>query len=157
MEFDPNNLHWSKYLSYYIFLWFIMYQYGLIQYNPSILCGICILYAIYKFLMVCLDVLKSKKKIQINFKIIKIVLLWLTHLVILDVIPYFLIQNKYIDNNSLIFTIIFVLLYIFLMKYLYNYNIKDIINIYNTDFTNFLDMSLTQFIVQVFPILKNIL
>ena len=43
------------------------------------------------------------------------------------------------------------------MKYLYNYNIKDIINIYNTDFTKFLDTSIKEFTVQVFPILENIL
>jgi len=157
MKFDQNNLHWSKYLSYYIFLWFLLYQCNFSKFNPLILCGLTIVYAIYKFLMVCLDILKSKKKIEINLKVIKIVLLWVFQLVILDIIPYFLIKNKNVDKNSLIFTIIFVLSYIFLMKYLYDYNINDIINIYNTDFTKFLDTSIKDFTIQVFPILENIL
>ena len=62
MKFDPNNLHWSKYLSYYIFFWFLLYQGDFIKFNPLILCGLTIVYAIYKFLMVGLDILKSKKK-----------------------------------------------------------------------------------------------
>ena len=111
--------------SYWIFLWYLLYFFKIVNYNPKFAIIIGIIENICILLLM----------IFYNTKV-KLFLLFILMMIILKIIPLYSIWNKKIQNRDIIATFILFIIYLFFMilnkKNVSNFikHIKDLI-IYN--------------------------
>jgi len=99
--------------SYWIFFWYLLYVFGLVEYNPkfAIFCGI-----IENLIIITLMFLYNTKK--------KLILLFAIMFVLLKIIPLYTIWKSKIRNIDIIFT--FALFSIYLVwSFLNNKTLRD--------------------------------
>ncbi len=93
-----NEIKTNRLLSYWIFIYFLLYYFGIVPYNPKLLLIISIIYII---IFVIIVFLYSKK--------IKYFLLFITLNLLVKVIPLILIWNDKFTINDFIFSYIFII------------------------------------------------
>lgn len=104
-------LSWYYYLSYWIFIWFILYQLEIIKYSPYLAYRVIFIYIIIKISIELLDYMFiNKQKIKNYSTLFGILLL----IIIIDIVPL-LYLKKQIDKQSTIFTLILTINYILFM------------------------------------------
>ena len=104
-------LSWYYYFSYWIFIWFILYQLEIIKYSPYLVYCVIFIYIIIKISIELLHyIFINKHKIKNYDTLFGILLL----IIIIDIVPL-LYLKKQIDKQSTIFTLILTITYILFM------------------------------------------
>jgi len=106
-------------LSYWIFLWFLLFCFGLIKYNPFLLLCLGLLFSFYEIYYLISK--KASKYNIIKFTFINIILKSI------PVIILFLMNKNKCNMNDLLFSIVFVSIYLLYL----HFNNTNIIEIYN--------------------------
>ena len=104
-------LRWYYFVSYWIFIWFILFKLNLIKYSPYLI-YLCIVIYITIKLSIFFFNYKIKKKFKIQNKNVLYLLLFL--ILVIDITPFFLLKKE-INNESTIFTLILIAIYLFTM------------------------------------------
>jgi len=99
--------------SYWIFAWYLLYIFKIINYNPkfAILCGLG-----ENILILLLMFYYNTNR--------KLILLFFTMMIILKLVPLYSIWNTKINNNDILNTIILFIIYILWITY-NNYNLTN--------------------------------
>ncbi len=91
--------------SYWIFIWFIFYLAGLIEYNPKFA---IILAIIENIVMILLMIYMNTKK--------KLLIMYLIMFIILKIIPIIMLRNTNIKKKDVVFTFVLFFIYLFWMS-----------------------------------------
>ena len=103
---------WYYYFSWWIFIWFILFKLNIIKYSPYMVYLLAISYIICKITIESIYfIFIDKEKIK-NYSVI---LAWLILVTIIDIIPFFYLK-KQTNIESIIFSLILVLIYLLYMK-----------------------------------------
>lgn len=106
------SLHWYYYLSWWFFIWFILYQFKLIPYSP---------YLVYIFVFTYIILKLGTEFVHYNFidhkeiKNMDTLIGWLLIVFMIDVFP-FLYMEREINMESTVFTVMILCIYILFMK-----------------------------------------
>ena len=126
MEKKNVNLRWYYYLSYWIFIWFILFKLDLIKYSPYVFYIFILFYFSIKILQAIPKIFKKKKNKTKNFNTI---IVWFIIIFIDDILPIIFLK-KQIDEKSIYISLIIIILYIIFMN-LNKINILDHYSISN--------------------------
>jgi hypothetical protein len=118
------SLYWYYYLSWWFFIWFILYQLKIIPYSPYLAYIFVFTYIIIKLTTEFIHYTSIDKKEIKNYDTL---FAWLLIVFIIDIMP-FLYLEKEINTESTIFTIIVLSVYTLFMK---SMNV-DIMRLYTT-------------------------
>ena len=106
-------------LSYWIFLWFLLFCFGLIKYNPFFILCIGLLFSFIEIYYLIYN--KASKYNIIKFTIINIIIKSIPIIILI------LMNKNNCNINDIVFTIIFVSIYLLYL----HFNNTNIIIIYN--------------------------
>ena len=105
------ELTWYYYLSYWSFIWFVLFKLGLINYSPYLIYVFTFIFIITKAIRDIIYFINDKEKIK-NFDL---TLAWIFLILILDIIPFFYLERR-IDKESILFTVCLILTYLIFMN-----------------------------------------
>ena len=105
------ELTWYYYLSYWSFIWFVLFKLGFINYSPYLMYLFTFIFIITKAIRDIIYFINDKEKIK-NFDLI---LAWIFLILLLDIIPFFYLERR-IDKESILFTVCLILTYLIFMN-----------------------------------------
>ena len=105
------ELTWYYYLSYWSFIWFVLFKLGFINYSPYLMYLFTFIFIITKAIRDIIYFINDKKKI----KNIDLILAWIFLILLLDIIPLFYLERR-IDKESILFTVCLILIYLIFMN-----------------------------------------
>ena len=105
------ELTWYYYLSYWSFIWFVLFKLGFINYSPYLIYVFTFIFIITKAIRDIIYFINDKEKIK-NFDL---TLAWIFLILILDIIPFFYLERR-IDKESILFTVCLILTYLIFMN-----------------------------------------
>lgn len=106
------NVTWYYFLSWWIFLWFILFKLNFIPYPPFLIYVAVIIYIILKIIH-HLCILKKEDYKHKNFNS---VVIWILIAIIIDIVPIFFLKPV-VNIETIIFTLCIISLYITFMSY----------------------------------------
>ena len=106
------NVTWYYFLSWWIFLWFILFKLNFIPYSPFLIYVAVIIYIILKIIH-HLCILKKEDYKHKNFNS---VVIWILIAIIIDIVPIFFLKPV-VNIETIIFTLCIISLYITFMSY----------------------------------------
>jgi len=106
------NVTWYYFLSWWIFLWFILFKLNFIPYSPFLIYVAVIIYIILKIIH-HLCILKKEDYKHKNFNS---VVIWMLIAIIIDIVPIFFLKHV-VNVETIIFTLCIISLYITFMSY----------------------------------------
>lgn len=105
------ELTWYYYLSYWSFIWFVLFKLDFINYSPYLIYFFTFIFIITKSIRDIIYFINDKEKIK-NFDLI---LAWIFLILLLDIIPFFYLERR-IDKESILFTVCLILTYLIFMN-----------------------------------------
>ena len=130
------ELTWYYYFSWWIFIWFILFELNIIHYSPYLIYCIAIVFITYKIVRVLIHLLFFNKKEIKNYTVL---FGWFILIVAIDIIP-FLLLKKEINAESKLFTILLLVIYLIFLR-LININVIDLYN--KLDYKDIIDNNYT--------------
>ncbi len=114
-----NIYNFLQFYSYWLFIWFVLYQLGLIQYNPIISC-------IVAFIIISICVILRRKLIEP-----KVLLLFIIQIAYLKFLPILFLKKEITLKNFKVELLVFIIYNIFLLI-----NGTNVVNVYYNLFEN---------------------
>ena len=106
------NVTWYYFLSWWIFLWFILFKLNFIPYSPFLIYVAVIIYIVIKIIQ-HLCILKKEDYKHKNFNS---AVIWILIAIIIDIVPIFFLKPV-VNVKTIIFTLCVISLYITFMSY----------------------------------------
>ena len=116
-------LTWYTYFSYWVFIWFLIFKMGIVEYSPYLIyLGIVIFISVKLLRDIWYYNFKDTNKIKNNkIKNNDVIISWVFTILVVDIIPFFYLERN-LGKESIIFTLILGAIYISVMNSL-NINI----------------------------------
>ena len=110
-------LTWYTYFSYWVFIWFLIFKMGIVEYSPYLIyLGIVIFISVKLLRDIWYYNFKDTNKIKNNkIKNNDVIISWVFTILVVDIIPFFYLERN-LGKESIIFTLILGAIYISVMN-----------------------------------------
>ena len=113
---EDIELRWYYYYSWWIFIWFIFFKIGILNYSPYITYILVIIYLSIKSIQqipIFNDIIKNYfKKPDLNLRVI---IYWFIIVLFIDILPFFLLERDF-DKKTVFLNGLLFLIYILFME-----------------------------------------